>query len=313
MRQGGRGRWAEIGQALTFSTAWTLIVAGPGEEFRTRFKERGTVDLAVGAGTLLVHRVLEGRLDEAERLSSVLVEEGMAPIQMTWTGPQSRRLLLRGSAQAALAVQRERREQISSVASLPNWFDVLDYVEALIANDLMEEALVVARQYATIWQHSDSRWLREASRARPSSPSRLPNAPRQSRDDDLLGQADDLLVRAEAALPDAALAAGREATRSSPEPAARSCSASPLSTPGAAAARPLPRWGPGTPCTPGWAWSGRCSWPANGKSHDCCCPSCGPMPKPWAREASSRRLSAWRSGTASHYLPTSRNRASSTC
>ena len=165
------------------------------------------MDLAVGAGTLLVHSyVLEGRLDEADRLLSVLVEEGMAPIQMTWTGPQSRMLLLRGSAQAALAVQRERREQISSVASLPNWFDVLDYVEALIANDLMEEALVVARQYATIWQHSDSPLAQGGIACTALLAIQAAERAGQSRDDDLLGQADDLLVRAEAALPDAALA-----------------------------------------------------------------------------------------------------------
>ena len=203
----GAASWSEIGQALIFIDGVDPVRGRAlAEEFRTRFKEQGQVDLAVGAGTLLVHSyVLEGRLDEADRLLSVLVEEGMAPIQITWTGPQSRMLLLRGSAQAALALQRERMEQISSVASLPNWFEVLDYVEVLVANDLIEEALVVARQYATIWQHSDSPLAHGGIACTAFLTIQAAERAGQSRDDDLLGQADDLLARAEAALPEAAL------------------------------------------------------------------------------------------------------------
>ena len=101
MRQGGRGRLGRDRSGPDLHRRrgpWPR--PGTGRGVPHRFKEQGQVDLAVGAGTLLVHSyVLEGRLDEADRLLSVLVEEGMAPIQITWTGPQSRMLLLQGRDQ----------------------------------------------------------------------------------------------------------------------------------------------------------------------------------------------------------------------
>jgi DNA-binding CsgD family transcriptional regulator/tetratricopeptide (TPR) repeat protein len=100
---------------------------------------------------------LEGRLDDAAaRLASVFEDPEVVDDDYAALLPQVRVALMRGEHERCLVLARRCFDDFDSVSSLPNFDWVLLHAQALMANDLVEEAAGQTQKWVELFDQSDS-------------------------------------------------------------------------------------------------------------------------------------------------------------
>ena len=119
-------------------------------EVRARARTLGLPDLAAYAGLQIIHGLIHrGRLDDADLLLSDLVPEEGLTDEGWWLYARARLLALQGEAGAALPLERALVKRWRTSTLLPYHEVVVQHVEALLANDLPQEALDAAVEFAS--------------------------------------------------------------------------------------------------------------------------------------------------------------------
>ena len=199
--------WSELHEARTMiegidpARGMTLAV-----ELRARVRALGLPEVAKDTGVAIAHGLISlGRLDEADLLLSELVDEGVSPDWHPWRYARARLLALQGDAAAALTLERASMAMFRSVAVLPDYDEVLQHVEVLVASGLAREALDIAREFAGVLGDADGPSAQGGIAGFAYAAVAAARAAGLPDDDELLTRADALLAQAAASITEQAL------------------------------------------------------------------------------------------------------------
>jgi DNA-binding CsgD family transcriptional regulator/tetratricopeptide (TPR) repeat protein len=199
--------WAELHRASVMvdglDPARGLAMAG---ELRTRARGLGVPEVAAAAALTVVHGLISaGALHEADLLLSELLEEGTSADHHDWRFARMRLLTALGDAAAALPLQRATSELFHTVAVLPNYWEIEQHIEVLVANGLADEALETAREYAGVLRDADAPLVQAGTAGFVYLALLAARAAALPADDDLAATAADLLDRAEPSITEQSL------------------------------------------------------------------------------------------------------------